>query len=217
MLTLTIIVVLFFIWTFYKNQLCMIRYGPNIERVEDLNGKPKVYLRSMMKDDNRKSAYYYTMAAKYYALVGDMLYQQEQDEISDTISSSSEEDNVPESIENQEPELPIKQNQENQTQVTEQQEPSNDEIEDVIKLMRNNKTNKILDSLNEVKNDTLKDLFTLVENKDSLQPNKLQETFSKIAEDMLGTKIDNISDIIPPNAFEDAIKTLQSLSETFKK
>ena len=61
----------------------------------------------------------------------------------------------------------------------------------------------------------MKDLIGLVDN-DKVDVSKMQNTFNKLAEDMLGSKIENITDLIPANAFEDAIKTLQTLSESFK-
>ena len=211
MLILTLIIIFFFTWSFYKKQLYSIRYGPNIETMKDIEGNRKVYLKSMFEDDKRKSAYYYAMAAKYYALAGDFLIEMEEKDKNletDQYKEEVREENTETEQENTETE------QENTESETES-EQTKQEIDELVSLIRKRTSSKILDSLNEVSDSSMKDLIGLVDN-DKVDVSKMQNTFNKLAEDMLGSKIENITDLIPPNAFEDAIKTLQTLSESFK-
>jgi hypothetical protein len=239
MLILIVIIIFFFTWSFYKNQLYMIRYGPNVENVEDLEGNRKVYLKSMFEDDNRKSAYYYAMAAKYYALAGDYLMKLEQQNeiVKRSTSNTQEVSNDDQEVSNDDQEVSNDdqevsnddqevsnddqevsnddQEVSNKQESNTNNEPSNEEVDELVSMIRKRTSNKILESLNDVSDTSMKDLISLVEG-DNVNLSKMQNTFSKLAEDMLGSKIENITELIPPNAFEDAIKTLQSLSESFK-
>jgi len=215
----------FIIYGWYVYQIRDIRnHMYSIDTSQELDRKARNY--ALKAETSKSSCYYYSMAAKYYAKAGDymaMIEEKEFDE-SSNISELSDDSDTDDTPVSDKPEVETEPEVVNETEEMDVEKSSDDDISlnEAIKLAQG-KSNSLFNAINQQnaeENPTLKAMNSImgfVDNPAGGSANDLQQALGGFAESMFGTKIDNIDQLLPPQAFDEAISTLQKLSDTLRK